>query len=161
MSALSSRCRASALYRFAAGRDIRISVLERIAAALDVSPVCWWGIDAKRLTPGALPRHWRCLDERTRQWVEDAAGMPWGRRGLWSRAAVRIKALDADCDRPANAEQGEQKWGDATDVIAHESPPITREWASWNAKCRNLSDPAGGLVMSSGSSQELPLSMLP
>ena len=43
--------------------------------------------------------------------------MSWGRRGLWPRAAVRIKALDADCDRPANAEQGEQKRGDATDVI--------------------------------------------
>ena len=56
--------------------------------------------------------------------------MPWGRRGLWSRAAVRIKALDADCDHPAQAKQGEQERGDSTDVIAHESPPITREWAS-------------------------------
>lgn len=74
MSALSSRCRVSksALYRFAAGRDIRISVLERIAAALDVSPA-WlvWGIDAKRLTPGALLVTGDVLDERTRQWVED------------------------------------------------------------------------------------------
>ena len=83
MSALSSRCRVSksALYRFAAGRDIRISVLERIAAALDVSPV-WlvWGID-KRLTPGALLVTGDVLDERTRQWVEDvrrnALGSSW------------------------------------------------------------------------------------
>jgi len=74
MHGLASKCCVSrtALYRFAAGRDIRISVLERIAAALDVSPA-WlvWGIDAKRLTPGALLVTGDVLDERTRQWVED------------------------------------------------------------------------------------------
>lgn len=31
---------------------------------------------------------------------------------------MRIKALDADCDRPANAEQGEQKRGGSTNVIS-------------------------------------------
>ena len=74
MHGLASKCCVSrtALYRFAAGRDIRISVLERIAAALDVSPArLVWGIDAKRLTPGALLVTGDVLDERTRQWVED------------------------------------------------------------------------------------------
>lgn len=44
--------------------------------------------------------------------------MSWGGRGLWPRAAVRIEALDADCDRPAYAQHREQKRGGSTNVIS-------------------------------------------
>lgn len=74
MHSLSSRSKLSrtSLYKFLRGVDIRLSVLERLAKALDVSPA-WlaWGIDAQKLSEGALRVSGDVLDPITAQWVED------------------------------------------------------------------------------------------
>lgn len=74
MQRLASLCRVSrsALYRFAQGSDVRLSVLERIAHTLNVSPA-WlaWGLDVERLGEGALVVHGDVLDPMTVAWVDD------------------------------------------------------------------------------------------
>jgi len=71
---LSSLCRVSksALYRFAQGSDVRLSVLERLAHALKVSPA-WlaWGLEVARLGEGALVVRGDVLDPVTVAWVDD------------------------------------------------------------------------------------------
>jgi transcriptional regulator with XRE-family HTH domain len=74
MQRLASLCcvSKSSLYRFSQGSDVRLSVLERLAHALKVSPA-WlaWGLDVKRLGEGALVVRGDVLDPATIAWVED------------------------------------------------------------------------------------------
>lgn len=74
MQRLASRSRVSrsAIYRFAASTDVRLSVLERIAKALNVSPA-WlaWGLEVERIADGALIVRGNVLDPMTVAWVED------------------------------------------------------------------------------------------
>lgn len=67
-----SRVSKSAIYRFAASTDVRLSVLERIAQALNVSPA-WlaWGLDVQTIGQGALVVRGDVLDPVTLAWVAD------------------------------------------------------------------------------------------
>jgi len=74
MQRLAALCRVSksALYRFSQGSDVRLSVLERLAHALKVSPA-WlaWGLEAEKLGEGALVVRGDVLDPATVAWVDD------------------------------------------------------------------------------------------
>lgn len=67
-----SRVSKSAIYRFVASADVRLSVLERIAKALNVSPA-WlaWGLDVQTIGQGALVVRGDVLDPMTLAWVDD------------------------------------------------------------------------------------------
>ena len=74
MQGLSSLCKLSrtALYKVAHGSDVRLSVIERIATALDVSPA-WlaWGLEVEKIAEGALVVRGDVLDPMTITWVDD------------------------------------------------------------------------------------------
>lgn len=54
---LSSQCRVcrTSIYEFCQGSDVRLSVIERMATALNVSPA-WlaWGLEVEKIAEGAL-----------------------------------------------------------------------------------------------------------
>jgi len=71
---LSSLCRVcrTSIYEFCQGSDVRLSVIERMAKALNVSPA-WlaWGLEVERIAEGALVVRGDVLDPMTVAWVDD------------------------------------------------------------------------------------------
>ena len=71
---LSSQCRVcrTSIYEFCQGSDVRLSVIERIAQALNVSPA-WlaWGLEVEKIAEGALVVRGDVLDPMTVAWVDD------------------------------------------------------------------------------------------
>ena len=71
---LSSQCRVcrTSIYEFCQGSDMRLSVIERMATALNVSPA-WlaWGLEIEKIAEGALVVRGNVLDPMTVAWVDD------------------------------------------------------------------------------------------
>jgi len=74
LKTLSSLCRVcrTSIYEFCQGSDVRLSVIERMATALNVSPA-WlaWGLEVEKIADGALVVRGDVLDPMTVAWVED------------------------------------------------------------------------------------------
>lgn len=74
LKTLSSLCRVcrTSIYEFCQGSDVRLSLIERMATALNVSPA-WlaWGLEVEKIADGALVVRGDVLDPMTVAWVED------------------------------------------------------------------------------------------
>jgi predicted transcriptional regulator len=74
LKSLSSLCRVcrTSIYEFCQGSDVRLSVIERMATALNVSPA-WlaWGLEVEKIADDALVVRGDVLDPMTIAWVDD------------------------------------------------------------------------------------------